>query len=233
MMPGVIFEDDSILIIDKPAGMVVNDAATTAGDLTVQKWFRERYKLDLSGVSEFAAKGGVVHRLDKDTSGLLVLAKTEAAYEKLKEQFLTRTTEKVYLALVHGWIDPEKGLISAAIVRHPKVWGKFMVGEDLSRTAVTEWETEKRYTRPEKLTLLRLYPRTGRTHQLRVHLKHLGHAIVSDPIYAGEKVSRADRRWCPRLFLHATKLKFAHPITEKEVSFDSPLPADLMSVALS
>jgi 23S rRNA pseudouridine1911/1915/1917 synthase len=235
--PRTIFEDDSLLVIDKPAGMVVNKAQTVTEE-TVQEWFGKKYGITVTSDSEFGQKGGVVHRLDKETSGLMLLAKNPEAYENLKQQFLERKTTKEYRALVHGTINPEKGIISLPVVRHPKAWGKFTTGTDLARTAITEWESLREFTiknlqfknQEEKVSLLRLMPMTGRTHQLRVHLKHLNHPIVGDPLYLNDRWLAADREWCPRMFLHAYQLTFFHPLTGETVKVTAELPPPLQQV---
>jgi 23S rRNA pseudouridine1911/1915/1917 synthase len=223
--PKIIFEDEWIVVVDKPAGMVVNNSQTNK-EITVQDWFANKYDLDFSMYknTEFGQKGGVVHRLDKETSGLLVLAKTPEAYEKLKLQFLERKTVKKYKALVHGIISPEEGIISLPIERHPKAWGKFTIGKDLSRTAITEWSLIEKY---KDYSLLDLRPMTGRTHQIRVHLKYLGHPIVSDPLYVGDKVIKTDLGMCPRMFLHAYSLQLKHPVSGEEIKWEIKLPVDL------
>ena len=224
----VVFEDESLLVIDKPAGMVVNNSQTSREE-TVQEWFCDKYNISISNDnSEFLQKGGVVHRLDKDTSGLLILAKNPQSYEKLKSQFLNRSVNKTYLALVHGKVDPEQGIVSLPITRNPKVWGKFTIGGELARTAVTEWKVLENYSfETERISLLELKPLTGRTHQLRVHLKHLGHPIVSDLLYLGRRQSNKDLIWCPRMWLHAQKLSIKHPVLDKTMDFECPIPADL------
>ncbi len=230
MKPDVIFEDDAICVINKPAGMVVNDAETVKGE-TVQGWFFPKLTIDngqLTMESEFYKKGGVVHRLDKDTSGVMVLAKTFKAYEMLKAQFLERKTQKKYLALVHGKMSEESGILSTPIERHPKFRFKFAVGGDLARTAITEWKTVKVFSfQGSVISLVELSPHTGRTHQLRVHMQHLGHPIVSDPIYGFKKRIEEDLIWCPRLFLHACELQFVHPVSGETVKFEAPLPSEL------
>lgn len=222
----VIFEDENICVIDKPYGMVVNNAQSVKSE-TVQDWFAP--KLDLSASNlEFLSKGGVVHRLDKDTSGVMVLAKNEQAYEKLKLQFLERKTKKTYWALVHGRMPEEKGIISAPIDRHPKDSHKFAVSDNPSRTAITEWRVLKEYSMSNvQYSLLELSPHTGRTHQLRVHMQHLHHPIVSDPIYGFRKSLKDDLAVCPRLFLHAKSLTFVNPTTNHEITLESKLPDDL------
>lgn len=229
--PEVIFEDDVLIVINKPAGVVVNTSQTSK-EGTVQEWFEKKYSIfktqDSIKDGEFYEKGGVVHRLDKETSGLMVLAKTPEAYENLKLQFLERRTVKKYQALVHGIVKPEKGIISLPIERHPEVWGKFTMGEDLSRTAITEWKTINKYSvLNTQYSLLELLPMTGRTHQIRVHLKHLGHPIVGDALYAGVKILKDDLRLCPRMFLHADYLQFTHPVTGEEKAWEIGLPPDL------
>jgi 23S rRNA pseudouridine1911/1915/1917 synthase len=229
MEPKVIFEDESLVVIDKPAGMIVNNAQSTQSD-TVQDWFARTYNLQFTAnkETEFAQKGGVVHRLDKDTSGVMVLVKTPEAYTKLKQQFLERKTIKKYTALIHGKLRDDSGEISKPLMRHPKDRHRFTVGGDLSRTAITEWKKVQEYKRiNEDLTLLELVPHTGRTHQLRVHMQYLHHPIVSDPIYGFKKTWREDLEWCPRLFLHAAYLEFIHPVTEAKCVFEVELSEDL------
>lgn len=216
--PKVLFEDENLMVIDKPAGWVVNKAETTK-DLTVQEWFGLG-----SGEGEFYAKGGIVHRLDKDTSGVMVLAKTPEAYEKLKQQFLERKTTKKYIALVHGEFKDLEGVISTPIERFGT---KFYVGKDLSRMAITEWKVIKKIG---ENTLVELTPHTGRTHQLRVHMRHLGHPIVSDPLYGDRKTWKQDLKFCPRLFLHAKSLEFTHPTSGGKVTFEAELPVELSNL---
>ena len=210
------------MVIDKPSGMVVNKAQTVK-EQTVQEWFGVG-----KGEGEFYDKGGVVHRLDKDTSGVMVLTKIPEAYEKLKLQFLERKTVKKYIALVHGEFKEAKGLINTPIERFGQ---KFYVGKDLSRTAITEWEVIRVLSaKGQVLSLVELTPHTGRTHQLRVHMRHLGHPIMSDPLYGDRKTWKKDLQICPRLFLHAKYLEFTHPITGERVHFESELPAELKNL---
>lgn len=232
MIPEILFEDDALVVINKPSGMVSNKSQTIQTE-TVQDWFAEKIKDQKSKSkddSEFWQKGGLVHRLDKDTSGVMVLAKTEGAYDALKQQFLERKTTKIYEALVHGQLTEDSGLITAPIERHPKDRHKFTVGGDLARSSITEWKVLSRFS---DFTLLELTPHTGRTHQLRVHLQHIHHPIVSDPIYGFAKRVDDDLAICPRLFLHAKYLEFLHPISQKRVHFSAPLPLELESVLKS
>jgi 23S rRNA pseudouridine1911/1915/1917 synthase len=230
MEPKIIFEDEFLAVIDKPAGMVANDSLSTT-DITVQKWFTDKFQIPTSNnQGEFYEKGGIVHRLDKDTSGVMVLAKTPAAYEKLKQQFLERKTLKKYTALIHETFTDKHGEISQPIERHAKDRKRFGIGRDLSRMAITEWSVVGEYTRgEEKFSLMELVPHTGRTHQLRVHMQYMHHPIVSDPIYGYKKRWQEDLLWCPRLFLHAKYLEIEHPGTGKRIYFETTLAPELQS----
>jgi 23S rRNA pseudouridine1911/1915/1917 synthase len=217
--PKIIFEDESLLVIDKPAGVVVNRSETTR-EKTIQDWLKEYLSIKGEGIG---GRAGIVHRLDKETSGLLLIAKTEKAFKNLQKQFKERKVEKRYLALVHGQVKPSKGTVEVPLSRSPynrKKFGVFLGG----RPARTDYRVKKEY--PD-LTLLELTPKTGRTHQIRVHLKYIGHPVVADEKYAGRKTARADRQWCPRQFLHASFLRFHHPETKKVIAFNSPLPEEL------
>jgi len=225
ILPEVIFEDEIILVVDKPAGLVVNRSDTTQKVSTLQEWLETYLKLTGLGIGD---RAGIVHRLDKDTSGIVIIAKTQSAFVNLQCQFKERRVEKKYLALVHGKIELAAGTIKAAISRSPfnrKKFGVFLGG----REAETEYKILRYYDIKKlgKFSYVELWPKTGRTHQIRVHLKYIGHPVVGDEVYAGRKTYRADRRWCPRQFLHAAFLSFTHPQTGKSVEFSSLLPADL------
>lgn len=235
--PRIIFEDDSILVIDKPAGVIVDRAATNR-EKTIQDWVEENFEHELA--KDFEYRNGIVHRLDKDTSGVLVIAKTVKAYEELQRQFKERETEKIYVALVHGKVANDTGIIEEPVGRLP--WNRMRFGVyPAGKHAKTKYHVVANFSsHPEgrrlksantsELTLLELHPETGRTHQLRVHLKHIGHPIVCDPFYAGRKTARNDLKWCPRLFLHAKSLEFGHPITKQKVEYTAELPDDLQGV---
>ena len=232
--PKIVFEGTSFLVLEKPPGWVVNRAETTRGIQTIQDWIEEKLKiknLKLKIPSDFIRRSGVVHRLDKETSGLLLIAKTPEAFENLQEQFKERRVEKRYLALVHGRVQPDSGEINAAISRSPfnrKKFGVFLGG----REAVTKYKILGYYDtrRLGKFSLVELEPKTGRTHQIRVHLKYIGHPVVGDDFYAGRKTAGLDRKWCGRQFLHASYLAFFHPETGEKLEFTSPLPTDLEAV---
>lgn len=219
--PRVIFEDSDILVLDKPTGWITNEASTTTNQPVVQTWLKENFKYHLIGDREM--RDGIVHRLDKETSGILIVAKTPDAFTSLQKQFKEREIEKSYTALVHGELTSKKGEIKAPVGRLPWRRDRFGVLPG-GRDAVTYYEVKGEY---KDYTLLVLYPKTGRTHQIRIHLKYIGHPIVGDMFYAGRKTARGDRKWCPRLFLHASSIKFTHPINGKVVELSSELPKGL------
>lgn len=234
MDPKVIFEDEQLLILDKPSGWVVNEAETTKHQSVIQEWLKEK-DYPIAASREF--RSGIVHRLDKETSGVLLVAKTEEVFKKLQSQFKERKVEKSYSALVHGKVEPRKGSINAPVGRLP--WNRKRFGVlPGGREAVTDYKVDSYYSlhtthlsraSSRDYTLLTLFPKTGRTHQIRIHLKYLGHPIVSDQFYAGRKTARADRAWCPRLFLNASKITISHPETNVKSTFETKLPSDLSS----
>ena len=184
--PNIIFEDDSIIVIDKPAGMIVNRADTTRAYLTVQEWVEKKVKLEESSgeeESEFHNRGGIVHRLDKETSGILVIAKDEESFKNLQAQFKSREVKKTYIALVHGDLTPAEGEVNVPIGRLP--WNRtkfgFLPEGRESRTLYKKVATKK-YTNDkaeEILSLIDVFPQTGRTHQIRVHMRYLNHPHIS------------------------------------------------------
>jgi len=225
MEPKIIYEDDSFFVVDKPAGWITNEADTTTTQPVVQKWIRENFDYPLKGDIEF--RDGIVHRLDKETSGILLIAKTKEAFTKLQAEFKAREVQKTYTALLHGKVEPEEGKIEATVGRLPWRRDRFGVLPG-GRESTTEYKVLKFYPGNNAgHSLVKFYPKTGRTHQIRIHAKHIGHAIVADEFYAGRKTARNDRKWCPRLFLHASEVKFIHPESGKEVEFKSGLPSDL------
>ncbi len=210
-----VYEDSDLLVINKPPGLVV-----------------DRSTLEKPGRL-------VVHRLDKETSGLLVLAKGPEALENLQQQFKERKVKKHYLALVHGLVEtPRRGVctIDKPIGRAPKGVGKFVVVEG-GRPSVTKYAVRKLYgwvhgreSNGDKFTLLDLEPQTGRTHQIRVHLKSIGHPVVGDKIYASRRQQKEDEKIIKRQFLHACRLGFEHPRTGEWLRFEVDLPEDLRNV---
>lgn len=226
--PKIVFDDDSFFVVEKPSGWITNEAGTTNIQPVLQAWIKKNYEYPLNGDRE--ARDGIVHRLDKETSGLLLVAKTKEAFEDLQRQFKERLVHKTYVALAHGQVKELEGGINETVGRLPWRRDRFGVLPD-GREAITNYKVIANYQSPdvskETLTLLELKPKTGRTHQIRIHLKHLGNPIVADEFYAGRKTARHDRKWCSRLFLHAGGITFIHPITKKEISFNSELPTDL------
>lgn len=226
MGPKVIYQDDDLLVLDKPSGWVVNDADTTKNLQTLQTWLKDNFDFPIS--SSIEMRSGIVHRLDKDTSGVLLVAKTSEMFSYLQSQFKERKVEKTYVALVHGEVEPTRGEIDAPTGRLP--WNRKRFGVlPGGREAKTQYKVVRSYDREgEKYSLLELHPKTGRTHQIRVHLKYIKYPIVTDKAYVGRKNWRHDIKWCPRLFLHAGKITFQQ--NGKKLSFESKLPDDLQNV---
>jgi 23S rRNA pseudouridine1911/1915/1917 synthase len=224
----VLYEDADLLVIDKPAGMVVHPAAGNWHGTLVNAVLH--HAPDLAGVGG-ARRPGIVHRLDKDTSGLIVVAKNDLAHRALQSQFKAREVEKTYLALVSGAMTPETGEIDAPIGRDPRDRKRMaVVSLARGRASLTRYETLEQYRIPasgERFTLLACHPLTGRTHQIRVHLAHIHHPIAGDPLYGSRrKLPFA----CPRLFLHAHRLRFRLPATGESVEFTAPLAPELAAV---
>lgn len=228
----VRYEDEYLAVIDKPAGMVTHPAAGNYSGTLVNA-LMHRYK-QLPGQSK--DRLGIVHRLDKETSGLLVIAKTEAALAKLQPMIAAREISRQYLAIVCGHMKEESGIINMPIGRSAKDRTKMAVTSRGSRTAQTEYKLKERF---RAFDYLEIHLHTGRTHQIRVHLSHLGHPILGDPEYGGrEKILKGifapERPLVTELLstisrqaLHAAKLTFIHPFTEKELAVESPLPDDI------
>jgi 23S rRNA pseudouridine1911/1915/1917 synthase len=210
----ILYEDDDILVVDKPAGLTVHPAPGHRGHTLVNAVLAH-----LASAPGGAERPGIVHRLDKDTSGVMVIARNAAAHANLAAQFKQHKVTKVYLALVRGHLTPEEGIIEAAIGRDAGDRKKMAVtGENRGRQAVTRYRVT-RYI--GNCTYLEVMPRTGRTHQIRVHLAAIGYPVVGDATY-GVKSPLLSRQ-----FLHAHRLGFSLPSTGKYVEFTSPLPADL------
>lgn len=225
--PKVLKEEPNFLVLEKPSGWVVNESINTGKNPVLQDWLSKNFDYEIAKSKD--TRSGIVHRLDKETSGLILVAKDKKTFDMLQEQFAKREVKKTYVALVHGKIEEKEGVINEPVGRLPWKRTKFGVFEG-GRPAQTGYKVLNYYTKDsEAFTFLELYPQTGRTHQLRVHLKHIGHPIVSDPLYAGRKVARKDRLWCPRLFLHASEIVFNNLTTQKSQSVKSELPPDLKS----
>lgn len=230
----IVWENRHLLVIDKPSGIVVNRAKTVSGE-TIQDWAEKRWKVESGKLkvkkgSEFYRRLGIVHRLDKETSGLLIIAKTEGAFIDLQTQFKKRKVKKEYRALVHGKVVSKRGKIKAPVSRLS--WNRERFGVTVGgKSATTAFKVIYYLSyKGANYTYLMVFPKTGRTHQIRVHFKYLGFPVVSDKFYVGRKRLRGDKKICPRMFLHASGVKFQHPINKKEISVTSRLPRDLRAV---
>ncbi|MFL6230027.1 MAG: RluA family pseudouridine synthase [Pyrinomonadaceae bacterium] len=229
----VIYEDDDVIVVNKPAGLVVHPAAgAPSGTLANALAFHFRELSPNAG----ATRPGIVHRLDRDTSGLIVVAKTPEAHESLSDQFRAREVFKSYVALVHGVMPEDKGRIEEPIARDPRHRTRMAVVRG-GRHALSLYRARQRFTR---FTLLDVQIKTGRTHQIRVHLAWLKHPVVGDEVYgAGRDKQITDPRLralvtkLGRQFLHAERLGFRHPRTGEFVKFRAPLPPDLAAVLAS
>lgn len=218
---GVVYEDDDVLVVDKPAGVVVHPGAGQATG-TLAAGILHRHP-GIAGVGQ-SDRWGLVHRLDRDTSGLLVVALTEAAYAGLGDQIRARQAERIYMALVDGTFGVPTGTIDAPIDRDPTRPTRRRVSPD-GRPARTHYEVVDAFPNKD-VTLLSVRLETGRTHQIRVHLSAIDHPLVGDTLYR----SGPDRVRTPRLFLHAHRLAFEHPTRGGRIEVESPLPADLAEV---
>ncbi len=215
----VLFEDDVLLVVNKPPGIVVNRAESVKGE-TVQDWVEQTYHLFIDN------RAGIVHRIDKETSGILLIAKTLPAFTELQRQFKERLIHKTYLAIVHGKLVPDEGEIRAPVGRLP--WNRERFGiVPGGKEAVTKYKVLRHL---KEFSLVELYPETGRTHQIRVHLKYINHPILGDYLYAGRKTARDDRTWAKRVMLHAWKLACTHPATGKKLAFEAQIPDDMNTI---
>ena len=212
----IVYEDDHLLVVNKPKGMVVHPAPGNP-DGTLVNALLYHCRGQLSGVGG-AIRPGIVHRIDKDTSGLLVVAKDDLTHQGLSEQMAVHAIHRVYHAVVYGNIRQDAGTIEAPIGRDPRDRKRMAVTPGQGKRACTHWQVLERFGR---FTLLACRLETGRTHQIRVHMAHTGHPLAGDPVYGPRSVIRELQGQC----LHAKELGFRHPVTGQEMRFDSPLPA--------
>lgn len=245
----ILFEDSEIVVIDKPSGIVCNRAETVKEE-TLQDWMESTTRVkpspevdvrpEIQGLNPcmtdeqyFRIRSGLVHRLDRETSGTMILAKTVEAFVGLLKQFKEHSVKKEYSALTHGFWSAREGQINLPLARRRDDRKKFGVRED-GRESVTNYEVVTEYTRwefPKELkvddrgyigfSLVLFKPKTGRTHQIRVHAQQMGHPLVGDMDYAGRKRSREDRKWAHRVMLQAQRLEFEHPRNGKRIHFES------------
>ena len=272
----ICYQDSDLVVVNKPPGIVVNKAKTVTGP-TLQDWFEETF-LSCDRVEEpsldwqelvpenfndeygtplqiFAERQGMVHRLDKDTSGVIIFARNPGSLVNLLYQFKNREVSKQYLCLVHGKFKIPTGHITAPMSRQEKKFTINISGKEAkTQYRVVKYFPEFNEQRLEKLlssnqkdpkilkamikktsmyqgfSLVECKPLTGRTHQIRVHLKFAGHPLVGDTMYVGKKRAKLDREWCPRQFLHAQKITFTHPRTKEKMTVEADLPQDLVEV---
>lgn len=221
----IIFEDADLVVVNKPAGMVVHaGAGVTAGTL-VNALLHHIRELSFAGGEE---RPGIVHRLDKMTSGLILVAKNDFAHRELAAAFKSRAVHKRYTALVHGNMHRESGVIDATVGRDPVRRVRMRAGIRRGRDARTEYRVIERYPR---FTLIEAFPLTGRTHQIRVHLASIGHPIAGDKLYgapARVRTEGGEEITLLRNFLHASGLSFRHPRSSEQLAFECPLPKELL-----
>lgn len=215
----ILYEDHDLIVINKPAGMIVHPIPShTSGTLVNALLYHCK---DLQGIGG-ELRPGIVHRLDKDTSGVMVVAKNDLSHRNLSQQFKDREIFKMYLALVRGRIDEPQGEIKVSLARHPVLRTKMSVNET-GRFAITLYKVLRYFG--DTASLVIAYPKTGRTHQIRVHMKYIGHPILGDKLY-GNSFGAS------RQMLHAAKLGFYHPRTDKWLSFIAPLPDDFKDLII-
>jgi 23S rRNA pseudouridine1911/1915/1917 synthase len=236
----VIYEDDDLVVVNKPAGMMVHAGAGATDDA------RNRGTLVNALLHRFASlskvggelRPGIVHRLDRETSGLILVAKNDVAHRKLSAQFSRRQVKKTYLALVHGWPKQDRATINSPIRRDSVRRNRMTTRGSAGREAITHYTVRRRVESPYgKFALLEVKIDTGRTHQVRVHLASLGHPVVGDTVYGAPSAIQAERGkqktgtrrsiGLSRNFLHAAEIQFAHPRTTHALQFSTPLPAEL------
>lgn len=241
----IIYEDESMVVVNKPAGMIVNKADTAKGQMTLQDVIEEKFQISqlqfpmldeymvdgYNKLDEFKSRSGIVHRLDKETSGIILIAKTPATFIKLQDQFKSKIVQKTYTTLVHGKVEPTSSEIVAPIGRLP--WNRMRFGVfPEGRFSHTNYTVLKNLRlevgkSSEEFSLVEVYPQTGRTHQIRVHFQYIKHPVFGDELYAGRKTGRDDRKLLTRHFLHASKISLKHPTTNEPVEFKSELPKEL------
>lgn len=216
----IIYEDDDVVVVNKPRGMVVHPAAGNYNGTLVNALLY--HCKNLSGING-VIRPGIVHRLDKDTSGIMICAKNDAAHVSLSQQIQNKTAQRTYLAVVRGNIKTDEGVIETLIARDKNDRKKMAVVKEDGRQAITEYQVLERFG---KYTIVRCRLRTGRTHQIRVHMEYLGYPLVGDPKYSPMKTPFAINGQA----LHSQTLEFDHPRTGQRLHFEAPLPEDLQKI---
>lgn len=237
----IVYEDDHLMLINKPAGMVVHPGSGNYSGTLLNgvAYYLQQQNPSIS--EELLPRFGLVHRIDKNTSGLLVLAKTDVAMRQLAKQFFDHSVNRKYVALVWGDMESNEGTIIAHVGRHQrfrKLFEAYPEG-DYGKEAITHYKVLERFG---YVTLVECVLETGRTHQIRVHMKHIGHPLFSDDFYGGDKIVKGTvfskyKQFvencfaiCPRQALHAKTLGFVHPVTNEEIYFEAPIPGDMQQV---
>ncbi len=214
----ILYEDEHLLVLNKPMGMVVHPAPGHREGTLVHALLHHCQALSgIGGVQ----RPGIIHRLDRDTSGVMLVAKTDEAHTNLSAQLKSRELTRIYCAVVHGRFKTLSGSIEAPLRRHRKDRKKMVVELETGRYALTLYQVLQQY---KEYALLNVELKTGRTHQIRVHMKYIHHPVVGDPIYGNSSKNNLDM---PRQALHAQSVAFTHPITQKRMTFDTPLPEDM------
>ncbi len=230
----IIHEDDNFLVINKPVGFVVNDSHTQKNNQTLQSLLKEDGFSEDPEHEEFSMRTGIIHRLDKDTSGVMIIAKTPEFFEKMQALFKAREVKKQYLALCYADKIPEQNefIIDAPIGRNPRNRFKFSVYPGEGREAVTEFHVLEQlpHFRTDNFLLIRALPKTGRTHQIRVHLSAMNCPVAGDELYAGKKRAVKYADIFKRQMLHAETISFVNPLTNEPQTFTAEMPEDMSSV---
>jgi len=241
----IVYEDNQLAVVNKPAGMMVHAGAGATDDARNRGTLVNALLHRFGSLSQAGGhlRPGIVHRLDRGTSGLIVVAKTDESHRRLAEQFARRTVKKTYIALVHGCLQPERGTINANVSRDLLRRTRMTTRQQGGRTAITHYKVQRHLDTPYgKFSLLEIKIETGRTHQIRVHLASLRHPVVGDNLYDAPRELQAKSRKAaktakslslPRNFLHSTALELMHPTTGKHLSFARPLPSELQEFMAS
>lgn len=220
----ILYEDDDLVALNKPSGMVVHPGAGIYTGTLVNALLYHFQQLSSAGGDE---RPGIVHRLDKMTSGVMLVAKNDAAHRALAAAFKERSVRKTYIALAHGHFRTNEGAVEAPVGRDPTHRYRMKTGGERARDALTHYSVLRRF---QDFTLLKVTPRTGRTHQIRVHLASIGHPVAGDTSYGAPariRIGGVEQKTLPRTFLHAASIELAHPVTGKPLAFTAPLPPDL------
>ena len=218
----ILFEDDWLLALNKPSDLIVN-RSKTAKTKTLQDYLEEEYSFE--GDETFVSRSGIVHRLDKDTSGVLIIAKNEKAFTELQKSFKNREIQKEYTALVHGSISHELLEINAPIGRSPVNFRKYAILADGKKSYTKAVKISEINIQEETYSKMKIHPKTGRTHQIRVHFASINHPIAGDSIYCPKALYERDLSIFGRLMLHANKITFISPVDNKKISIESKIPS--------